>query len=121
MPSAATSTRDTSVAHARASRWPSPVHAVPMTSTPAMWFRRLLDVRPRAFLPLLCVGLLLLVAAPAELLGMENSLAERRELATELGYTGDMSDTATMGIWLHKQVMKQMATNGGKVPAHMLD
>jgi hypothetical protein len=55
------------------------------------------------------------------LLGMENSLAERRELATELGYTGDMSDTATMNIWLHKQVMKQMAANGGKVPAHMLD
>ncbi len=55
------------------------------------------------------------------LLGMENSLAERRELAKELGYTGDMSDTATMNIWLHKQVMKQMAANGGKVPAHMLD
>src|SRR5688500_2751290 len=55
------------------------------------------------------------------LLGMENSLAERRELAKELGYTGDMSDTASMNIWLHKQVMKQMAANGGKVPAHMLD
>ena len=55
------------------------------------------------------------------LLGMENSLAERRELAKELGYTGDMNDTATMNIWLHKQVMKQMAANGGKVPAHMLD
>jgi len=68
MPSAATSTRDTPVAHARASRWPSPEHAVPMISSPAMWSRRLLDVRLRAFLPLLCVGLLLLVAAPAELL-----------------------------------------------------
>jgi hypothetical protein len=55
------------------------------------------------------------------LLGMENSLAERRELAKELGYTGDMSDTATMNVWLHKQVMKQMAANGGKVPASMLD
>ena len=55
------------------------------------------------------------------LLGMENSLAERRELAKELGYTGDMNDTATMNIWLHKQVMKGMAANGGKVPAHMLD
>lgn len=55
------------------------------------------------------------------LLGMDNSLAERRELAKELGYTGDTGDTATMNIWLHKQVMKQMAANGGKVPAHMLD
>ena len=55
------------------------------------------------------------------LLGMENSLAERKELAKELGYTGDMNDSATMNIWLHKQVMKQMAANGGKVPAHMLD
>ncbi|MEJ7812905.1 MAG: DUF3597 domain-containing protein [Gemmatimonadaceae bacterium] len=55
------------------------------------------------------------------LLGMEHSLAERKELATELGYTGDMNDSATMNIWLHKQVMQQMAANGGKVPAHMLD
>ena len=55
------------------------------------------------------------------LLGMDNSLAERKELAKELGYTGDMNDSATMNMWLHKQVMKQMAANGGKVPAHMLD
>ncbi len=55
------------------------------------------------------------------LLGMENSLAERKALAKELGYTGDMNDSASMNIWLHKQVMKQMAANGGKVPAHMLD
>ena len=55
------------------------------------------------------------------LLGMENSLTERKELAEELGYTGDMNDSASMNMWLHKQVMKQMAANGGKVPAHMLD
>ncbi len=55
------------------------------------------------------------------LLGMDNSLAERKELATELGYTGDMNDSASMNMWLHKQVMKQMAANGGKVPANMLD
>jgi hypothetical protein len=47
------------------------------------------------------------------LLGMENSLAERKELAKELGYTGDMNDSATMNIWLHKQVMQQMAANAG--------
>ena len=55
------------------------------------------------------------------LLGMENSLTERKALAEELGYTGDMNESASMNIWLHKQVMKQMAANGGKVPANMLD
>jgi hypothetical protein len=56
-----------------------------------------------------------------KLVGMESSLAERKELAKELGYTGDMSDSASMNIWLHKEVMKKMAENGGKVPANMLD
>lgn len=56
-----------------------------------------------------------------KLLGMESSLAERRELATELGYTGDQKDTATMNIWLHKQVMRKLVENGGKVPADLLD
>jgi hypothetical protein len=56
-----------------------------------------------------------------KLLGMESSLDERRELARELGYTGSTSDTATMNIWLHKQVMKKLAENGGKVPADLLD
>jgi hypothetical protein len=56
-----------------------------------------------------------------KLLGMESSLAERRELAQELGYTGSTSDTATMNVWLHKQVMKKLAANGGKVPADLLD
>jgi hypothetical protein len=55
------------------------------------------------------------------LLGIDNSLAERRELAKELGYTGDMNDTAPMNIWLHKQVMQRLAANGGKVPANLLD
>jgi hypothetical protein len=56
-----------------------------------------------------------------KLVGMESSLAERKELATELGYTGDMSDSAAMNTWLHKQVMQKMAQNGGKVPANLLD
>jgi hypothetical protein len=55
------------------------------------------------------------------LLGIENSLAERKALAQELGYTGDMNDSATMNIWLHKQVMQRLAANGGKVPANLLD
>jgi len=56
-----------------------------------------------------------------KLLGMESSLAERRELADELGFTGDKQDTASMNIWLHREVMKQFAANGGHVPASMLD
>lgn len=54
------------------------------------------------------------------LLGIPNSLAERRELAKELGYTGSTDDTATMNIWLHKQVMRKLAENGGKVPQDLL-
>ena len=49
-------------------------------------------------------------------LDLDSSLAARKELAKELGYTGDTSDTAKMNIWLHKQVMQKLAANGGKVP-----
>jgi hypothetical protein len=54
------------------------------------------------------------------LLSIPNSLAERRELARELGYTGSTDDTATMNIWLQKQVMQKLAANGGKVPQELL-
>ena len=56
-----------------------------------------------------------------KLVGMDSSLAERKALATELGYTGNMDDSASMNIWLHKEVTRKMAENGGKVPANMLD
>lgn len=56
-----------------------------------------------------------------KLVGMDSSLAERKELATELGYTGDKNDSATMNVWLHKQVLRKLAENGGKVPANLLD
>ena len=49
-------------------------------------------------------------------LNIESSLSARKELARELGYTGDMNDSASMNIWLHKQVMTKLAANGGKVP-----
>ena len=55
------------------------------------------------------------------LVGIDSSLANRRELAQELGYTGDMNDTAPMNIWLHKQVLRHLSQNGGKVPANLLD
>ena len=56
-----------------------------------------------------------------KLVGMDSSLANRKELATELGYTGDQSDSAQMNVWLHKQVLKKLAENGGKVPQELLD
>jgi len=56
-----------------------------------------------------------------KLVGMDSTLQERRELADELGYTGDKQDSAAMNMWLHKQVMKKMAENGGKVPANLMD
>jgi hypothetical protein len=51
-----------------------------------------------------------------KLLNLDSSLTARKELAHELGYTGNTNDTATMNIWLHKQVMQKLADNGGKVP-----
>ena len=56
-----------------------------------------------------------------KLLDIDNSMVNRRALATELGYTGDLNDSAPMNIWLHKQVMRGLAENGGKVPAGMAD
>ena len=56
-----------------------------------------------------------------KLLGLDSSLDNRKELATELGYTGDKDGSAEMNIWLHKEVMRQLAANGGKVPASMTD
>jgi hypothetical protein len=50
-------------------------------------------------------------------LDIDSSLSARKELAKELGYTGDSNDSASMNIWLHKQVMTKLAANGGKLPA----
>ena len=54
-----------------------------------------------------------------KLVGIDSSLQHRKELAAELGYTGDTNDSASMNIWLHKEVMKKLAANGGKVPANL--
>jgi hypothetical protein len=52
-------------------------------------------------------------------LDIDSSLSARKDLAKELGYTGDTNDSATMNIWLHKQVMTKLEANGGKVPADL--
>jgi hypothetical protein len=54
-----------------------------------------------------------------KLLKLDSSFSARKELAKELGYTGDSNDSASMNIWLHKQVMQKLAANGGKVPADL--
>jgi len=56
-----------------------------------------------------------------KLLGLDSSLGERKALAAELGYQQDMSDSAAMNVWLHRQVMNKLAANGGKVPADLRD
>jgi uncharacterized protein DUF3597 len=55
-----------------------------------------------------------------KLVGMDSSLSARKALAADLHYTGDTNDSATMNVWLHKEVMKKLAENGGKVPQELL-
>ncbi|SHH17741.1 DUF3597 domain-containing protein [Massilia sp. CF038] len=56
-----------------------------------------------------------------KLLNLDSSLQSRKELAAELEYKGDTGDSASMNIWLHRQVMNKLAANGGKVPADLRD
>lgn len=53
-------------------------------------------------------------------LGMDASLAERKELAQELGYTKELNGSAEMNTWLHKALLKKLSENGGKVPSDLL-
>ena len=55
-----------------------------------------------------------------KLVGMDSSLSARKELAKDLDYSGDMNDSAQMNMWLHKEVMRKLAENGGKVPQDLL-
>lgn len=55
-----------------------------------------------------------------KLVGMDSSLHARQELAKELHYSGDLHDSAKMNVWLHKEVIKRFADNGGEVPSELL-
>ena len=56
-----------------------------------------------------------------KLLGMDSSLAARKELAAELGCPAEkMGDSAQMNMWLHKTVLQKLAANGGNIPAELL-
>lgn len=57
-----------------------------------------------------------------KLLGLDSSLAARKELAAELGCPAEkMGDSAQMNMWLHKTVLQKLADNGGNIPADLLD
>lgn len=56
-----------------------------------------------------------------KLLDLDSSLHARQQLADELHYSGDKNDSASMNVWLHKQVIKKLEENGGKVPADLKD
>ena len=55
-----------------------------------------------------------------KLVGMDSSFKARKQLAQELNYTGDPNDSASMNVWLHKQVLIKISENGGKVPEELL-
>jgi Domain of unknown function (DUF3597) len=55
-----------------------------------------------------------------KLVDMDSSLSARRQLATELHYPGDENDSATMNVWLQKQVLRQLSEHGGKIPRELL-
>jgi hypothetical protein len=54
-----------------------------------------------------------------KLLDLDSSMSARKELAQELQYSGNLNDSASMNVWLHKQVMQKLAANGGKVPEEL--
>ena len=56
-----------------------------------------------------------------KLLGIDSSLENRKELAKELGYSGELNGSAEMNTWLHKAVMRELSEHGGKVPSELLD
>jgi hypothetical protein len=56
-----------------------------------------------------------------KLLGLDSSLAVRKELAAELDCPADkMADSAQMNMWLHKTVLQKLAENGGNIPTELL-
>ena len=55
-----------------------------------------------------------------KLVEMDSSLSARKQLATELHYSGDENDSASMNVWLHKQVLRELSAHGGKIPRELL-
>jgi hypothetical protein len=56
------------------------------------------------------------------LLDIDNSYDARVELAKELNAPQEvMGDSARMNTWLHKEVLRKIAENGGNIPQDLLD
>jgi hypothetical protein len=55
-----------------------------------------------------------------KVLAMDTTLMHRKQLAMELHYQGDLNDTQTMNTFLHREIMKALAANGGQVPSNLL-
>lgn len=57
-----------------------------------------------------------------KLLDLDSSLAARKELAAELGCPAEKigGDYSEMNVWLHKEILKQIAANGGNIPQTLL-
>ncbi|MBN8556222.1 MAG: DUF3597 domain-containing protein [Proteobacteria bacterium] len=54
-----------------------------------------------------------------KLLGLDSSLAARKELASEILYSNGEPGSAEWNIGLHKQVMSRIAANGGTLPPEL--
>jgi hypothetical protein len=54
-------------------------------------------------------------------LDMCSSLTARKALAAKLNYSGNDADgSAEKNMWLHAELLKALAQNGGKVPSNLL-
>ncbi|WP_305824606.1 DUF3597 domain-containing protein [Massilia brevitalea] len=104
---------------------PNPAPTAPAAAAPASTLNQQVDVEEILNAKLKASGQQLnwrtSIVDLMKLLDLDSSLAARKELAAELHYSGDTGDSASMNIWLHKQVMKKLAENGGKVPADLQD
>jgi hypothetical protein len=96
---------------------PAPAVAAPPPSIPLGDVPALLDAMPGASKLNWRTSIVDLM----KLLGLDSSLATRKALADELNYSGDKNDSASMNIWLHRQVMTRLAANGGTVPPELRD
>ena len=56
-----------------------------------------------------------------KLLDLDSGLTAQQGLAKEFGYSGDTKNSSKMNVWLHKEVMRKLAANGGKVPKEWMD
>lgn len=96
---------------------PAPVVAAPPPAIPLGDVAAVLDGMPGAS----SLNWRTSIVDLMKLLGLDSSLDARKQLAAELSYGEDTSDSAKMNIWLHRQVMTKLAANGGTVPAELRD